>query len=203
MLFPRPVKQDLLAKRLDQSRGFMRADLSIASAATKAGRQPAFKPVARLAEVADKKSLLAVAAFVAGVGLARGDRKMKRAGLRMALAVGLATTAARVGKRMISRSRPTKLVDENRHAIFLGGPDEKIWNSFPSAHAAGGFAAARAIGREYPVFALPAVTTSLVAGALKVLKGDHFPSDILAGLLLGSAAEAMAHALLPVREEKQ
>lgn len=68
MLFPRPVKQDLLAKRLDQSRGFMRADLSIASAATKAGRQPALKPVAKLAEIADKKSLLAVAAFVAEWG---------------------------------------------------------------------------------------------------------------------------------------
>ncbi len=121
----------------------------------------------------------------------------------MALAVGLATTMAKVGKKAISRSRPGKLVEEHRHAMFTGGPDEHDWNSFPSAHAAGGFAAARALGRDYPVFAPQALTGAVIAGGLKVLKGDHFPSDILAGIALGAAAEAMAHAIVPMNERSQ
>lgn len=166
----RPVERAYLADRLTQSRGFTRADLSIAAAATKAGRQPALKPVAQFAEIADRPPLLALSIAVAGVGLLRRDRKMKRAGLRMLLAVTLATSAAKAGKKLVSRTRPSKLVDEHRHAIFRGGPNVSEYNSFPSAHAAGG---------------------------LKVLKGDHFPSDIIAGLAIGAVAEAIANQLIP------
>ena len=201
MLVPHPLRsRKLLEDRLAQSRGLVRADLSLAAAATKAGRRPALKPVAQLAEIANRPPLLAVAVAIAGAGLLRRDRKMRRAGLRMLLAVGLATSAAKMGKKAISRSRPTQLVDEQRHAMYPGGPDAHEWNSFPSAHAAGGFAAARALGRDYPLFAPQAITTALAAGALKVLKGDHFPSDIIAGLAIGAAAEAIAEAVIPVEE---
>jgi len=189
---------DLLRDRLAQSHGLARADLSLAAAATKAGRRPALKPVTKLSAIADRPPLLAAAIAIAGLGILRRDTKMKRAGLRMLLAVGLATTAAKLGKKAIARSRPTKLVDEHRHAIYPGGPNEHDWNSFPSAHAAGGFAAARALGRDYPFFAPPAITTALAAGGLKVLKGDHFPSDIIAGLVIGAAAEAIAETIIPV-----
>jgi membrane-associated phospholipid phosphatase len=196
-----PAKATLEA-RLAQSRGLARADLSIAAAATKAGRRKALKPVAKLSNAADKRPLLAVSAAIAGLGLIRGDRKMQKAGMRMFLAVGLATTATRLGKHAISRTRPTQLVDQHRHAIFPGGPFEHDLNSFPSAHAAGGFAAARALGRDYPLFAPQALSAALAAGALKVLKGDHFPSDVIAGLAVGAAAEAVAEAILPVEKNK-
>ncbi len=66
---PRPASEDLLAQRLAQSRGLTRADLSIAAAATKVGRRAAMRPVAQLAEVADRNSLLVIAAAV-GAGRA-------------------------------------------------------------------------------------------------------------------------------------
>jgi hypothetical protein len=194
-----PMKASL-EDRLHQSSGFTRADLSIAAAATKAGRRPALKPVAQLAEIADRPPLLALSLAVAGVGLIRRDDKMKRTGLRMLIAVALATSAAKTGKKLVSRTRPDTLVDEHRHAMFRGGPNEHDFNSFPSAHAAGGFAAARAASRDYPFFAPQALSTALLAGGLKVLKGDHFPSDILAGLALGAAAEMIANAILPVED---
>lgn len=187
-----------LEDRLQQSHGLARADLSIAAAATKAGRRPALKPVAQLAEIADRPPLLAIAAAVTVAGLVRRDRKMKRTGLRMLIAVGLATSIAKTGKKLVSRTRPDTLVDDHRHAMFRGGPNENAYNSFPSAHAAGGFAAARAASRDYPVFAPQALSSAVVAGGLKVLKGDHFPSDILAGLAIGAAAELVANALVPV-----
>lgn len=204
MLVPHPLRaRKLLEDRLAQSKGLVRADLSVAAAATKAGRRPEIKPVTGLAEIAARPPLLAAAAALAGVGLLKRDRKMKRAGLRMLLAVGMATTAAKIGKRAIARTRPDKLVDEHRHAMFAGGPNEHDWNSFPSAHAAGGFAAARAVGKDYPVFAPQAFTTALAAAGLKVLKGDHFPSDIIAGLAIGAAAGAIAETLVPVEEDER
>jgi membrane-associated phospholipid phosphatase len=186
-----------LEDRLAQSHGFTRADLSLAAAATKAGRRPALKPVAQLAEIADRPPLLLIAAAVTGAGFLRRDRKMKRAGLRMLVAIGLATSAAKTGKKLVSRTRPRTLVDEHRHAMFRGGPNRSEFNSFPSAHAAGGFAAARAASRDYPAFAPEALSTAVVAGGLKVLKGDHFPSDTLAGLAIGAAAELIANRLIP------
>ena len=122
---------------------------------------------------------------------------MQRAGLRMLLAVGLATSLAKAGKKLVSRTRPDALVDEHRHALFRGGRNTHELNSFPSAHAAGGLAAARAAGRDYPIFAPPALSSAVLAGGLKVLKGDHFPSDILAGLAIGAAAEMIANKLIP------
>ncbi len=204
MLVPHPLRaRKLLEARLAQSKGLVRADLSVAAAATKAGRRPGIKPVTGLAEIADRPPLLAMAVAVAGVGALRRDRKMQRAGLRMLLAVGLATTAAKLGKKAVARTRPDKLVDEHRHAMFAGGPNAHEWNSFPSAHAAGGFAAARAVGKDYPLFAPQAFTTALAAAGLKVLKGDHFPSDIIAGLAVGAVAGAIAEKLVPVKEDER
>lgn len=189
-----------LRDRLQQSRGLARADLSLAAAATKAGRRPALKTITRLAEIADRPPLVAISAAVTVAGLIRRDRKMKRAGLRMLIAVALAASAAKTGKKLVARTRPTKLVDEHRHAMYRGGAHDHDLESFPSAHAAGGFAAARAASRDYPIFAPQALSTAVVAGGLKVLKGDHFPSDILAGLALGAAAELIANAIVPVED---
>jgi membrane-associated phospholipid phosphatase len=58
--------------------------------------------------------------------------------------------------------------------------------SYPSAHAATSFAAARALSRE-----LPAVPVYALAAGLAISRpylGVHYPSDVLAGAMLGEAA---------------
>lgn len=57
--------------------------------------------------------------------------------------------------------------------------------SFPSAHASSSFAAARAYSTLVP--AVPLYATAAAMGLSRVYLGVHYPSDIAAGALLGTA----------------
>lgn len=83
--------------------------------------------------------------------------------------------------------------------------------SFFSGHTAGAFAAALStyatLRRRHPDSALPyvalavGVTAASFIGTTRVLAGDHFPTDVVAGALVGSALGLLVPALhdSPVR----
>ena len=101
---------------------------------------------------------------------------------RLLLAVGLAGLVVDVfTKPLIGRVRP--FVD---HVEYREIGVRPVSPSFPSGHAATAAAGALALARIWPVAAIPAWTLAVIIAISRVALGVHFPSDILAGFLLGA-----------------
>ena len=99
----------------------------------------------------------------------------RRAGLETLLSGAAASTVARLARDAIARPRP--------------GPRPE--GGFPSRHAAAAVAIAGAATRHHPRLR-PWLAAAIVAGlAGRVATGDHEPSDIVAGAVLGWSVDRL------------
>lgn len=127
---------------------------------------------------------------------ARGDAMARRVAASVLarvgfvfLSVGVVGLAVSLVKHAIGRARPLT-------AFFLQGPDRHltfdamVWKSsyasFPSGHTTTVFAAAVALGALFPRARAPLIALAAVVGATRILLGAHYPSDVIAGAVLGS-----------------
>jgi undecaprenyl-diphosphatase len=69
-------------------------------------------------------------------------------------------------------------------------------SSFPSGHSAAAFAFAIGVARVSPSAAVPLLALAALVSYSRVHTGVHYPGDVVAGSLLGTAvAEATTRAL--------
>lgn len=143
-------------------------------------------PVRKLTNSANYSRLwFGIAATIAILGGKRG----RRVALEGMVSVGVTSATVNLaGKNLSARSRPTR-VDPS---LF---PDRQVRMpespSFPSGHAASGFAFAYAVGRHMPALAVP---LRLLAGAVaysRVHTGVHYPGDVAVGSAVGAGIAAM------------
>jgi membrane-associated phospholipid phosphatase len=113
-----------------------------------------------------------------GVAGAALDGARRARWQRATATVAAAYAANQALKLVVRRSRP-----QLRDLPPLIGTPTQL--SFPSAHAATSFAAARAFAGLLPAAPLRAVAATMAASRLYL--GVHYPSDIVAGAMLGRA----------------
>ncbi|RYG95783.1 MAG: phosphatase PAP2 family protein, partial [Alphaproteobacteria bacterium] len=158
---------------------------------------PFVKVVSSLGKLGDQEPLYLMGFAASLVGVFMGRASLRNAGLAMVANVAAADLAKQLVKKHVKRTRPQRLLDHGHYEAKVGEKkDEKDYNSFPSGHVACTFAAARLIAHSFPQ-ARPggAVATTMIAVA-RLVKGAHWPMDVLGGLVVGWAASKITSALI-------
>lgn len=95
-------------------------------------------------------------------------------------AYGLKVPLYMLIKRWVRRKRPFDNLEGIR---FLIAPPDQF--SFPSGHTAGAFVFAVLIGHFFPIVSVPLLMWGALVGYSRIYVGVHYPSDVLAGSILG------------------
>jgi membrane-associated phospholipid phosphatase len=119
---------------------------------------------------------------VAGLAL---DGERRPVYLRATAAVGLTLAANSLVKALVRRARPA-LEDLPALAPVISG------RSYPSAHSSTSFAGARTLSAALPAGRLYGLAVAMALS--RPYLGVHYPTDVIAGALLG---EAMGRLLTP------
>ena len=139
------------------------------------------KPLRRLSNAAnDSRLWLAIATGFAVAGGGTG----RRAAVRGTLAIGVTSALVNLAvKSAWSRQRPDRA---GAGVPFQRNVRMPTSTSFPSGHAASGFAFAAAIGRDQPGLGLALGFVAAAVAYSRVHTGVHYPSDAVVGALIGS-----------------
>ena len=135
----------------------------------------------RLSETANYSRLSLTASAILTVAGGRRGRRAAASGL-----IALGTTSAVVNavvKLVGRRARPDRVAAEVPLERQVRMPHS---HSFPSGHTAAAVAFASGVGRVMPLAALPLDLLAAVVGYSRVHTGVHYPSDVLAGAVLGA-----------------
>ena len=168
------------------------AELAVVDKAARQRRHPVMRWAGALSEIADQPPLFAICGATLLAGLWRRDPRLARTGFQMLLAETLATLAKGAIKDAVNRTRPNVALEEGRYEMRPGKSRDGRDRSFPSGHTAGAVSVAMVVAGNYPAAAVPAYGLATAASLVQVPRGKHYPSDLLAGLLIGVAAGAAA-----------
>jgi len=127
----------------------------------------------------------------------RGDRGCIVRGLAGGVTVAGAGLLDQILKNVACRARPTAPEAGSFFVNFPCFPARYAEASFPSGHATTAFAAAILLALWYPRARCLFLGLAGMVALSRILLGSHFPSDVLAGALLGSVVALAVYAYVP------
>ena len=130
-------------------------------------------------------TLVMISLVLGAAGLMRHSDTLKYLGLHSLLAHGIAGLIAQIIKHSLGRPRP-RLMHE--HPWEIAPSFESGLDSFPSGHASAAFAVATTLSYYLPKGKILWFGLATFVAVCRVIKGSHFPTDALGGLLVGMAS---------------
>lgn len=115
----------------------------------------------------------------------------RAAGLALSMAALLATLAVQILKRTCRRSRPTLSI-----IGFVSLVENPDCFSFPSGHTATAVGVAIALAGQGDFLGALAATLAVNVAVSRVYLGAHYPLDVAAGALVGTATGALTRLAL-------
>lgn len=171
-------------------------DTAVADALVPYAEDAAVRALGAVAELSDQEPLYAAAAGVLATAVVMRDGSTWRTGTRILAAHLLATALRGVVKSMVDRTRPEAAARRGDYVLRKGERHESDFNSFPSGHTAGAVAVAMAVGRDHPGARGPAFGLATLTGAAQIVRSRHYVTDVVAGAVIGVAAELLVDAVI-------
>ncbi len=127
--------------------------------------------MAGISEIGDRETGLIVC-----LGLsAFGDKKGKETGKLCTVSLLGGQCVSAVLKLVVNRERPD-------------GEPGRMNSSFPSGHVVGAFSVVYVLGNQYPRLKIPSYILAGLVAISRVYLERHWPSDVLAGAVIGCSA---------------
>lgn len=152
----------------------------------KPGHRDALDPFFQGVMPLGDRSAIAVPIALYLGGRVSGDQKLRQVGIYTAAAIASSALATEALKGLVARDRPVQHLGDDHVRVI--GQRVADGQSFPSGHASNAFAWATVLADLYPKQAgiCFGLATAVAVGRVRV--GAHYPSDVLAGAVIGYAA---------------
>ncbi|BBE18186.1 membrane-associated phospholipid phosphatase [Aquipluma nitroreducens] len=127
--------------------------------------------------------------LIFGTGLIKKDQELRQKGLMIGESFLVTTVFATALKHAVNRARPFETYPDIQK-LSAGGS-----SSFPSGHTSDVFSTATSLSLAFPKWYViaPCYTYAALVGYSRMHLGVHYPSDVLAGAVVGAGSAFLCY----------
>ena len=141
-----------------------------------------------------------IPAGIALAGFIKKDKQLQRDALYMGGAFIVSSIITQGTKRVVDRKRPFE-----EYSFIIKRDDESGGLSFPSGHTSAAFCTATSVALRYRkwYYVVPSYVFATSVGWARMYQGVHYPTDVLAGAVVGAGSAWLGWKVQHWMEKKQ